>query len=101
MKIEKGNIYSFKLTSGQELVAKLVDFDNEYYHIEKPLTIGNGPKGMEFLPVMVTAPLMEDSALRATAIAMVSPPREDVLESYKDSVDPKKILTPHKKIIHG
>jgi len=102
MKVEEGNAYSIKLTSGQEVVARITKIDKEYYHLDKPLTIGQGPKGMEFLPIMFTAELLADSALTKIAVAMISPPRPDVLEAYEQSIDPKSIITPQtKRIITG
>ncbi len=101
MKVEKGNAYAIKLTSGQELVGNVIDIDDEYYYLEKPLTIGQGQKGMEFLPIMFTGIHLSDSPLRKTAVALLSPVRPDVLEAYKDSIDPKQIVTPKKQIITG
>jgi len=101
MKVEVGNIYSFKLTSGQEMVAKLVNEDDEHYYLKSPLTIGQGAKGMEFLPMMFTGVMLGDVATRKFAVAMIAEPNENTELAYSESVDPTAILTPKKKIILG
>lgn len=102
MEVKEDKIYAFKMTSGQEIVAKVESIDDEYYHLSSPLTIGQGPKGMEFLPAMFCSNLMEDSAMLKTSVAIVSPARDDIVEVYNESVNPSKIVKPGpKQIITG
>ena len=101
MKIEKGKIYAFKMTSGQEIVGKILDIDDEIYYLDRPLTIGQGPKGMELLPVMFTGKHLSNSCMYRHAIALASPIRDDVQKVYEESIDPDavKIITLVKKQI--
>ena len=99
MEIKTDKIYAFKMTSGQEIVAKITSIDDEYYHVASPLTIGQGQHGMEFLPAMFCAMLMEDSAMLKTSVSLIAPTRDDVVEAYNASIDPSDILTPQKKQI--
>lgn len=102
MKIKEEEIYAFKMTSGQEIVAKLVSTDDEYYHVASPLTIGQGPEGMEFLSAMFCTNQFEDMAMLKTSVSIIAPAREDIQEVYTASVNPSKIVTPGKKqIIHS
>jgi len=101
MEIKKDEIYAIKLTCGQEVVARITEITDDGYTLEAPLTIGQGNKGMEFLPVMFTAEFGKPAVMKHIGIAMILPCREDVKEAWEASVDPKKIVTPKKQIITG
>ena len=102
MEIKVGEIYSFKLTSGQEVVGKVEQIDDDGYHLEEPLTIGQGQKGMEFMQVMFTVDFGKPGKLYHTGISMVMPTREDVKEAYDQSIHPSTIVKPGpKQIITG
>ncbi len=104
MKIEVDNIYVFKLTSGQEVVGKVTAITDELYELDRPLTVGQGPQGLELVPITAIGQHLADSSLFKTAIAMALPIREDVLSVYEQSIDPEAvhILTPDtKQIITG
>jgi len=92
IKVKQNGIYAFKMTSGQEIVGKIEDLDDDYYYIVAPLTIGQGQKGMEFLPAMFCAEFLADTAMVRTSVAMVSPAREDVVVAYKESVAPQSAI---------
>jgi len=102
MEIKIENIYAFKMTSGQEVVAKISSIDNDYYHLESPLTIGQGPNGMEFLDAMFCAERFEDVAMLKLSVSIVAPARQDIQAVYEESVNPTQILKPgQKQIITG
>jgi len=103
MEIKKDEVYAFKLTCGQEVVARITDLTDDGYTLESPLTIGQGNKGMEFLPVMFTAEFGKPAVLKHIGIAMILPCRDDVKEAYEESIKPQSdILTPgNKQIITG
>jgi len=99
MEIKVEEIYAFKMTSGQEIVAKVASMDDEYYHLASPLTIGQGQQGMEFLDALFCAERFEDVAMLKTSVSIVAPARKDIQEVYKESVNPTQILTPGKEQI--
>ena len=102
MEIKVGEIYSFKLTSGQEVVGKLETIDDDGYHLTAPLTIGQGNNGMEFMQVMFTTAFGEPAKLYHAGISMVLPTRDDVKEAYEGSINPSEIIKPGpKQIITG
>ena len=53
-KINAGDVVSFKISSGEELVAKIASITPEEYILNRPLALGMGPKGPIFTPYMVT-----------------------------------------------
>jgi len=103
LKIKPNEIYTFVLLSGQELVGTVESVDDKYYHLLSPLTLGRDQRGgMGFtMPSQSGEPLGE-SSLQMSAVAIIKPTRADVMEAYKQSVDPSAIITPGpKQIITG
>ena len=49
-----GEVITLKLTSGEELVAKLVEETDSYYKLSKIQVIGMGPKGPGLMPYLFT-----------------------------------------------
>lgn len=49
-----GEVITLKLTSGEEIVAKLSDETDSYYKLSKPMVIGMGQKGPGLMPYLFT-----------------------------------------------
>ena len=52
--VSVGEVITLKLTSGEELVAKLVEETPTYYKLSKPMVIGMGPSGPGLMPYLFT-----------------------------------------------
>ena len=52
---ETGKVYTFKLNSGEELIAKVVMSGSEFMVIENPVSVAPGPQGLGLVPSMFTA----------------------------------------------
>jgi hypothetical protein len=52
--VSPGEVITLKLTSGEELVAKLVEETDTYYKLAKIQVIGMGPKGPGLMPYLFT-----------------------------------------------
>lgn len=50
----EGEVITFKLTSGEELVAKLVEDGPVYYKLSRPMVIGMGQQGPGLMPYLFT-----------------------------------------------
>jgi hypothetical protein len=50
----EGEVVTLKLTSGEELVAKLVEDGPLHYKLKNPQVIGMGPKGPGLMPYLFT-----------------------------------------------
>lgn len=62
-----GEVITLKLTSGEEIVAKLVDENQSYYQLSRPMVIAMGPKGPGLMPYLFTVhPDKEVKLLRTT-----------------------------------
>ena len=65
--VSVGEVITLKLTSGEELVAKLVEETDVYYKLEKIQVIGMGPKGPGLMPYLFTvSPEKEVKLLKTT-----------------------------------
>lgn len=52
---QEGDIVSFKIVNGDELVARIVGVDGDNYTISKPCTIMPGPQGIGMIQSLFTA----------------------------------------------
>jgi len=65
--VTAGEVITLKLTSGEELVAKLVEETDAYYKLKHPQVIGMGPKGPGLMPYLFTvSPDKEVKLLKGT-----------------------------------
>lgn len=62
-----GEVITLKLTSGEEIVAKLTEETDSYYKLSRPMVIGQGPQGPGLMPYLFTvSPNKEIKLLKAT-----------------------------------
>ena len=65
--VSAGEVITLKLTSGEEIVAKLVEDGAAYYKLKNPQVIGMGPKGPGLMPYLFTVnPDTEIKLLKST-----------------------------------
>jgi len=99
LKIKAGEVYTFNMNNGQELIAKLLSEDDKYYHIEAPLMVAAGKDGPFLAPASATADVDGVSAILVTSVAMVRPSREDSVDAHRESIT--GITVPEKQIVLG
>lgn len=100
MNIETGQTYSFKLNSGEELVAKLLAKDEGFYTIGDPVSIGPNPNGgLGLVPSMFTINMHSNVRLNTNSIALVAETDDSVKMKYIEATTGIKI--PEKKVILG
>ena len=52
--VSQGEVITLKLTSGEEIVAKLSEETDAYYKLSRPMVIGMGPNGPGLMPYLFT-----------------------------------------------
>jgi len=82
MNIAQNEIHTFKLITGEELVAKIVKIDDGVIVVKQPVTTGITPQGLQMMPSLLTANMDKEVLLYAASIAMICDTREDVRNSY-------------------
>jgi len=99
MDIKKDTIYTFKLNSGEELVANVEEVHVDHYMIYKPVSIAPGQQGMQMIPSAFTMELDKNVRLNISAVTMIFETNPDIVKSYKQATS--NIVTPDKKILKG
>ena len=99
--LESGKVYTFKFTSGEEMVARVVGHETSYNTIEvsDPVSIAPGPQGMGLVPSMFTADVSKNITINSNAIAMYAMTEDSVCMKYVEATT--GIRVPDKKIIMG
>ncbi len=52
--VSDGEVITFKLTSGEELIGKLIEDGPLFYKIHRPMVVGMGPNGPALMPYLFT-----------------------------------------------
>ncbi len=100
MQINKDEIYTFKLNSGEELVAKVVDIQENHLVITEPVSIGPNPNGgLGLVPSMFTYNSRGNVRLNTNSLALVAETDENVKTKYIEATTGLQV--PGKKVILG
>jgi hypothetical protein len=82
MNLEINQIYTFKLNTGEELVAKLTEKHPDHMMIEHPILTVLSPQGLQMMPGLFSANLDKSLRLNNSSWAMIAETREDVRDSW-------------------
>lgn len=100
MNIEAGQTYSFKLNSGEEVVAKLIKIEDGFYLISDPVSIGPNPNGgLGLVPSMFTVNMHSNVRLNTNSVALIADTDDTVKTKYIEATTGIKV--PDKKVILG
>lgn len=97
--ITVNEVYTFKLASGEEFIAKVTGFDSDSYTLTEPISTVIGPQGLQMMPSLFSANQDKPVLLNKSSIAMVAQSRDDVRAKYIEATT--GITTPTKSIITG
>jgi hypothetical protein len=82
MKLETNNIYTFKLNTGEELIARIVDIAPDHMIIEHPILTVISQQGLQMMPGLFSADLGQNVRLNNSSWAMIAETRQDVRDSW-------------------
>ena len=99
--LDTGNIYTFKLTTGEEIVARLVAINTveHYMTLENPIMAALTPKGLQLMPSLFSADPDAEVRINNTGWVMISETRQDVRDSWIEATT--GIQTVSKRILTG
>jgi hypothetical protein len=97
--IEPNKVYTFKLNSGEELIAKVIQAGGEFIQIEEPVSIAPTQQGMQMIPSVFTANPKSDFKLNTSSIALYAETDDSVRMKYLEATTGIKV--PDKKIVLG
>ena len=97
--IEPNKVYTFKLNSGEELIAKVIQAGGEFIQIEEPVSIAPTQQGMQMIPSVFTANPKAEFKLNTSSIALYAETDDSVRMKYLEATTGIKV--PDKKLILG
>jgi hypothetical protein len=83
--VSVGDVITLKLTSGEEIVAKLTEETNDYYKLSKPMVIGMGQKGPGLMPYLFTVSPTKDVKLLKQAVTVAEATDEQFAKQFLES----------------
>lgn len=100
MQIVIDETYTFKLNSGEELVAKVLEVNDTYLVISEPVSIGPSPQGgLGLVPSMFTYNNRGNVRLNTNSIALTAETDENVKTKYIEATTGLQV--PGKKVLIG
>ena len=97
--MELGQVYTFKLNSGEEVIAKVVDKHDNYVDVETPVSVAPGPQGMGLIQSLFTADPDQKIQINMNCVAIHALTDDGVKMKYIEATTGIKV--PDKKIIMG
>ena len=82
MKLETNNIYTFKLNTGEELIARVIEIAPDHMIIEHPILTVISQQGLQMMPGLFSADLGQNVRLNNASWAMIAETRQDVRDSW-------------------
>jgi hypothetical protein len=83
--IQKDQVYTFKLTNADEIVAKVIEITEDGYILSQPLSAVPTEKGLQLIYTVFTGNPKENATINKTAVAMVCQTREEVADHYLEA----------------
>ena len=80
--VSAGEVITLKLTSGEELVAKLVEETEGYYVLSRIQVIGMGPQGPGLMPYLFTVNPDRDIKLLKTTVTVAEASDEQFAKQF-------------------
>ena len=68
--IQPNTVYTFKLNSGEELIAKVIQAGGDFIVMEEPVSIAPTQQGMQMIPSIFTADPKGEFKLNTSSIAI-------------------------------
>jgi hypothetical protein len=94
------NVYTYKLITGEEIIAKQMSEDSSGYEIAHPINLlPNGNGGAVLAPYLMTGDVTEPIRLHKTAVIIATKSKDDIAVKYTEAIS--GLLLPKSKIIMG
>jgi hypothetical protein len=101
IELETGKVYTFKLNSGEEMIAKVTDHssNSNWIEIQDPVSVAPGPQGLGLVPSMFTGDIKTSIRLNISSVAFYALTEDGVKMKYIEATT--GIQVPEKKLILG
>lgn len=81
-----GEVVTLKLTSGEELVTKLVEESVMHYKISKPLVLSMTQKGIGMVPYLFTVSPDKDIKINKSTVVVIEATDKEFADQYLSGV---------------
>ena len=83
--VTTGEVATFKLTSGEELVAKLVEETATHYKLHRPMVIAMGERGPGLMPYLFTVSPDKEVRLNKGTVAVIEATDKEFADQFIQS----------------
>lgn len=83
--VSAGEVVTLKLTSGEELIAKLVEESSTFYKLNRPMVIGMGQQGPGLMPYLFTVHPTKDVKIQKSSVVVVENTDEQFAKQFLES----------------
>jgi hypothetical protein len=83
--VSEGEVITLKLTSGEEIVAKLIENGPMHYKVSHPQVIGMGPKGPGLMPYLFTVSPDKEVKLNKTTVVVIEATDKEFADQFIQS----------------
>ena len=90
--MSSGDVITLKLTSGEELVAKLVEETETHYKLTRIQVIGMGPKGPGLMPYLFTVSPDKDVKLLKTTVTVAEATDAEFAKQFLETTSGIKLV---------
>lgn len=97
--VELNEVYTFKLTSGEEVVAKVISQSSDFLQVSNPLSVAPNAQGMGLIPSMFTAEMDKTITLNTSNVTLFGLTEDRLKIKYIEATT--GITTTSKKIVLG
>ena len=88
----EGEVVTLKLTSGEELVAKLLEDGPVYYRLSRPMVIGMGQQGPGLMPYLFTVHPDKEVKLLKTTVTVAEGTDEQFAKQFLEQTSGIKLV---------
>lgn len=79
---KQGDIVSFKMTSGEEIIGRLEEESDTYYELRKPMVLIAGQQGLGLAPFMFSVSPDSKFRFKAHTISCIAKTESDIAKQY-------------------
>lgn len=90
--VAQGEVITLKLTSGEELVGKLVEETDAYYKLSRPMVIGMGKQGPGLMPYLFTVHPDKDIRLSKITVTVAEATDAEFAKQFLESTSGIKLV---------
>ena len=90
--VSEGEVIAFKVNSGEEIVAKLVEDGPVYYKLSRPMVIGMGQQGPGLMPYLFTVHPDKEVKLNKSVVAMAEATDKQFADQFIQSTTGIKLV---------